>query len=340
MKIRPHAFKADPMYAYMEKLSIDFDVPLHDDITLKIPQDKGTGFIKNIFFEDDFCIRYYHFNLKQPMPFHWFYDSEADELLYKLMLTCSPLPSLNDNNSLTEVHCIKEHSTILYLVDSDAAQIVPANTWITKIALMFTKEWLMENFSDASEKISDMVNLLSKKHMPTFIPEAMGYSYYSIVNEMTKEMDKDIFPVIHIKTKSLVLLNEFLNKVVETGDTSFVEHKTLYYDTIVKVEQRLQDFLLTNMPNIAQLSAEFNMSPSTLQRHFKVVYGKNIYQYYLEQKLAIGKELIASKKKTISEVAYMLGYNKINSFSKVFKKYFGMLPKDVNGSKKVDIKTT
>jgi len=102
------------------------------------------------------------------------------------------------------------------------------------------------------------------------------------------------------------------------------------------VEQRLQDFLLTSMPSIAELSAEFNMSPSTLQRHFKIVYRKNIYQYYLEQKLAIGKDLIASKKKTISEVAYMLGYNKINSFSKAFKKYFGMLPKDVNTNHKVN----
>ena len=98
---------------------------------------------------------------------------------------------------------------------------------------------------------------------------------------MANEMDKDTFPIIHIKTKSLILLNEFLNNMMEASET--IEQKSLYYDKIVKVEQRLKQFLLTTMPGIAQLSSEFNMSPSTLQRHFKIVYGKNIYHYYLEQ---------------------------------------------------------
>ncbi|RYY66784.1 MAG: AraC family transcriptional regulator, partial [Chitinophagaceae bacterium] len=175
---------------------------------------------------------------------------------------------------------------------------------------------------------------LTESNRPSFIPELMGYSYYSVVREIAKEMDKDIFPFIHIKTKSLYLLNEFLDKVVKDDKERPFEQKSLYYDVIIVVEQRLQEYLLTNMPSIALLSAEFNMSASTLQRHFKIVYGKNIYQYYLEQKLAIGKELIASRRKTISEVAYMLGYNKINSFSKVFKKHFGILPKDINSIKK------
>lgn len=331
MKIRSFSFGTDPMYAYMAKLSVDFNVPLHNDITLRLPPEKGLGFIKNIFFEDNFCIRYYHFKLNSSMPFHWFYNSEAEEPLYKLMFTCSPSETiLNDKTVSNDPGCFKENSTILYSADYDVAQEIPADAWITRIALIFTKEWLEENFADASYKIAEMIGLLNNRHLPSFIVEAMDYSYYSIVNEMAREMDKDIFPVIHIKTKSLVLLNEFLNKVVETSESDTIEQKSLYYDIIIKVEQRLQDFLLTSMPSIATLSAEFNMSPSTLQRHFKIVYRKNIYQYYLEQKLAIGKDLIASKKKTISEVAYMLGYNKINSFSKVFKKYFGILPKDVN----------
>lgn len=333
MKIRPYAFKADPKYAYMEKLSVDFNIPLHNDITLKLPADKGVGFIKNIFFEENFCIRYYHFSLKNSMPFHWFYDTEADELLYKLVFTCSSVTAGSAFSSgIDDPQCLIQNSTILYTMDSDAPQIVPANTWIKRMAIIFTKEWLEENFPDASFKITEIVKLLSRKQMPLFITENMGYTHYSIVNEMAKEMDKDIFPVIHVKTKSLVLLNEFLNKVVESNDLRFSGQKSLYQDSIIKVEERLQQYLLTSMPGIAQLSSEFNMSPSTLQRHFKIVFGKNIYQYYLEQKLALGRELIESRKKTISEVAYMLGYNKINSFSKVFKKYFGVLPKDLNAS--------
>jgi len=334
MKVRSYAFQADPMYAYMEKLSVDFDVPLHNDITLKLPVDMGTGFIKNIFFENGCCIRYYNFSVKNSMPFHWFYETESGELLYKLIFTCGADPLTPADENFTAPDGNTKPPAVLYMADPGAAQILPAGTLVTRIALLFTQPWLEENFPGASLKIARMVKLPSSNHPPSFITEAMGHSYYTLVKEMIKEMDKDIFPVIPIKTKSLELLNEFLNKVVESIDAENIERKILYSDTINRVEKRLCEFLLTSMPGIAQLSAEFNMSPSTLQRHFKVVYGKNIYQYYLIQKLAIGKALIASKKNTISEVAHMLGYNKINSFSRVFKKYFGVLPKDVNALNK------
>lgn len=334
MKIRQYPFGPDAMYAYLEKLSIDFNVSLYDKVTLKIPPDKGSGLIKNIFLEENFCIRYYQLYFHTPTPFYWFYDGQADKLLYKLMFTCSPTPVSFpvENTQQDEKECITGNNVVLYSVDPILPQTIPANEWTTKIALIFTTGWLIENFMDASSKITEIIKLLGKKNMPSYINQVMNYSYYGLVREMAKEMDKDTFPIIHIKTKSLILLNEFLNKVVEASET--MEQKSLYYDTIIRVEQRLKQFLLTTMPGIAQLSSEFNMSPSTLQRHFKMVYGKNIYHYYLEQKLAIGKEMIASRKKSISEVAYMLGYHKINSFSKVFKKYFGVLPRDIHSIKK------
>jgi len=86
------------------------------------------------------------------------------------------------------------------------------------------------------------------------------------------------------------------------------------------------------MPSISELASEYNLSPSTLNRHFKIVYGKNIQTYYLANKMAVGKSLIISKGKTISEIAYALGYSKINSFSKAFKKQYGILPKEVNSN--------
>lgn len=75
------------------------------------------------------------------------------------------------------------------------------------------------------------------------------------------------------------------------------DQPSLYMESIVQVEQRVREHLLSSMPCIKTLASEFNMSSSTLQRHFKIVYGKNIYQYYLEQKPLLGKELIDSRKK-------------------------------------------
>jgi AraC-like DNA-binding protein len=87
------------------------------------------------------------------------------------------------------------------------------------------------------------------------------------------------------------------------------------------------------MPCQAQLAAEFNLSTSTLKRHFRKVYGKNAYIYYQEKRLAVGRKMLENEHKTISEVAFILGYNKTNSFSKAFRKYFGFLPRELKYSR-------
>lgn len=330
MKIRTYSFTGNPMQDYLAKLSTDLKFPLQNN-TIHIPPSKGVGCIKNIVLEEGFCIRFYHFCLHEDFSFNWFFDTGDNNSVFKLIFTLSTSAASSPYDSeRNNPGCITENSTILYSTDFARTGVIPKNKWVNSISLVFTKKWLEENFKEASDKIADIVNVLVTKNKPTFVAELMGPSIYAFVKEMTMEMDKDTFPIIHIKTKSLILLNDFLNKIVERDVAHLNANQTLYFEEITKVEERLKDYLDKSMPNIAQLAADFNMSQSTLKRHFKIVYGKSIYQYYLEKKLAIGKTMIAAKNKSISEVAYTLGYNKINSFSKVFKKYYGVLPKDIN----------
>lgn len=334
MKNRPISFWADPMYNYIQGLVPGFS-PTQQNNTIKIPSDKGYGFVKDVFLDDGLCMRYYHFCLKDNTGYKWVINPQNDEPTYKLLFNFSSENSILETTMLYGFpQCKLENTATLYPVEYCTNLFIPINTWVTKIEFIFSRSWLQQNFPDALKQIAEKLGLLSNKQKAFFIEEALNYSCFSIVNAMALEMNKDAFPIIHIKTKGFVLLNEFLNAFVETEPAQSGSQKSLYYETIIKVEIRLKQHLFTSMPGIAQLSAEFNMSPSSLQRHFKMVFGKNIYQYYLEEKLAVGKDLISSRKKSISEVAYMLGYNKINSFSKVFKKYFGVLPKELNSIKK------
>jgi AraC-like DNA-binding protein len=176
-----------------------------------------------------------------------------------------------------------------------------------------------------------MITELVKKHKPTFIAEKMERSQIIHANELATEMSKNQFPLINIKTKGLILLTSFLNNLVSANTSNHKQaDQALFYPEIKQVENRLNDYFDKQMLSISELAAKSNMSTSKLQRGFKMVYGKSIYAYYLEKKLALGKSLIISREKTISEIAYSLGYNKINSFSKAFKKHYGVLPKDVS----------
>lgn len=70
------------------------------------------------------------------------------------------------------------------------------------------------------------------------------------------------------------------------------------------------------------------MSESTLRRHFKIVFGKNIYEYYQGKRMGWAKNELQKGELTITELALKLGFRKPNNFTKAFKKEFKVLPNE------------
>lgn len=102
--------------------------------------------------------------------------------------------------------------------------------------------------------------------------------------------------------------------------------KSWHIEIIHRVEERLLDSLKGKCPSLKTLVGEFAMSESTLKRHFKAVYGKTIYDYYLEKKMEFGKRLITEKQLSVKETACTLGYKKVDNFIHAFKKYEMVTP--------------
>ncbi|MEO7305809.1 MAG: AraC family transcriptional regulator [Ferruginibacter sp.] len=333
MKSYEHTHDATSMHAYMEALSDQLKAPIKNN-SIQIPESIGTGFIKNLFIDEGFCLRYYHFTLNRDLVIKWNTGSETNEPIFRLIFFLEGVAKDQESGDLNKGSHLFEtaNSAILYSSDFNRIKIVNANRPVNRMVFLFTKKWLQENFNEASEKIIDIVNVLVKKSQPTLIIEDIDRSHYIFAHELAKEMKQDYFPLIHVKTKALILLNDFLNRIVSRGISNINIDQTLYYPEITKVESTLRQSYNRPMPSITELASDFNLSPSTLKRHFKIVYGKNIQTYYLANKMAVGKSLILSKSKTISEIAFELGYTKLNSFSKAFKKQYGILPKEVNNS--------
>jgi len=327
MKLTTYTCEGDAMHSFMETLSSHLKAPLKNN-TISIPENLGSGFIKNLFLEKGLCIRLYHVRLKADTLYQFFYEEGCGEALFKLTFSIDP-SDFPLSLARPTPKSIYENSAVLYSTDFTRTSMLPRNQWINRLVLLFTKDWLEENFAEASSAIAAMVELLITKNKPTLISEMMGADHYISINELANEMNQASFPLIHIKTKALTLTNNFLNKIVYRDPEDISAHHTLYYSQVISVERKLAGYYDKQMPCISELASEFNMSQATLKRHFKQVYGKTIYHYYLEKKLALGKKLINHNHKSVSEVAYSLGYNKINSFSKAFKKCYGILPSEL-----------
>ena len=66
---------------------------------------------------------------------------------------------------------------------------------------------------------------------------------------------------------------------------------------------------------------------------FKDIEKISISEYIVKQKMHYAKKLLDEGNLTILEIAYEVGYENPSKFSKVFKKYYGMLPSKFKNEK-------
>jgi len=87
------------------------------------------------------------------------------------------------------------------------------------------------------------------------------------------------------------------------------------------------DTHIYSIKNLSELSDEFSYNYSYLSDIFKKNTGNTIVKYYQSRRLEAAKLLISEERRKIIEIAEMLNYSSLYSFSKAFKKKYGVSPK-------------
>ena len=115
-------------------------------------------------------------------------------------------------------------------------------------------------------------------------------------------------------------IDRLLNKNVKNSETKFL-NKII---TVVHNHITQTDF------GHAQLALKLHLSESQLYRKLKATSGKSTAVFIRSIRLQKGKELIQTTNKTISEVAYDVGFNDPSYFSRAFKEEFGHAPSAIS----------
>ena len=78
--------------------------------------------------------------------------------------------------------------------------------------------------------------------------------------------------------------------------------------------------------SLEELAALANMGLSTFKRKFKDLVGQSPGQYIREKRLDTGAQLLRTTTKSVSEIAYEVGFSDPNYFSKAFRAMYGKAP--------------
>jgi AraC-like DNA-binding protein len=154
------------------------------------------------------------------------------------------------------------------------------------------------------------------------------------LNEIVQKIDVELSENIDQHSQTLIVSNLelLLNYCRRYYDRQFITRKTANNDLLSKIENVLtQYFQATNLkeeglPTVKYLADQVNLSSNYLSDLLKRETGMNaqdrIHYYLIEE----AKNLLLSSDKTISELAYTLGFEYPQYFSRLFKSKTGMTP--------------
>jgi AraC family transcriptional activator of pobA len=98
-----------------------------------------------------------------------------------------------------------------------------------------------------------------------------------------------------------------------------------YHQILGRLEKLLTDYFNSEdlatkgLPTVQWLSKELNISPNYLRGLLKVLTGQNAQQHIHDKLIEKAKEKLSTTSLSVSEIAYELGFEHSQSFSKLFK---------------------
>jgi AraC family transcriptional activator of pobA len=144
--------------------------------------------------------------------------------------------------------------------------------------------------------------------------------FENIKSELENSIDDFSQPVI------VALLDVLLNYSSRFYKRQFITRNTLNNDLLVRIEHFLQECfdteesLATRLPTVESLASYLNFSPRYLSDMLRSLTGKNAQQHIHDRLIEKSKEFLTTTDLSVSEIAYQLGFQQPQSFSKFFKK--------------------
>lgn len=199
--------------------------------------------------------------------------------------------------------------------------------------IYMSEDWIKNNLAiDDEIAFKKIANFIRSGSNFITIPEnnISELLYQPIVETFKAKGEQGVSNPGKLKQLTYDCVLTFLSKI-NTNDSydSELEINDTDRKKIKEVERKLVENLFTAFPGIENLAQEIGMSETRLKSYFKTMFGNTLLQYFKKRQMELAKQLLASEKIKINELALRFGYESAGKFSNAFKNQFGVLPSEV-----------
>lgn len=218
-------------------------------------------------------------------------------------------------------------SDIYYYPDIMAAQLTSAistgsREQVTEIFRLITKENMVNRslpHSQHRQLLTDVHSTLFKKRYSLSLSEGKTFEEGSSGKEKLDYIDRQLSEELNLKTLEQIAL-ELCGFCVQEGSSN---------ELIAKIRTYITENYHDPSLCLTKISDEFNISENYFSSLFKKETGENFSIYLEKLRMAKAKELVENSDTGLSNLYQYLGYNNAASFRRVFKKTYGISPKEM-----------
>jgi AraC-like DNA-binding protein len=300
-------------------LSIDHNL-------LRFPAEHGEGYSRAVQLDEGLTAAIQHYRLNRDGIFIRKPTDRFGVLIYLYQFDVGEAGILYElnNQHRVEVDPGIYHTTRVVNAETSHELRFSASTWVRGISFFLEESWLKNHISG---HLRDVFAYLQKVD---YFKEFVQAKQQRLLQEILTVPADHPFLDMFLRSRLLRMLDKVLENMASRDTTELPEKLS---ETDFSMVQRVELQLIQNytdaFPSIERLSRVALMSESKLKKLFKQSYGMGMYEYYQKNRMHKAREMILSRRYTITEVGTTLGYQNLSNFSAGFRKEFGCLPSEL-----------
>lgn len=187
----------------------------------------------------------------------------------------------------------------------------------------------------------------------------MKYDFYSFYTENEEYASALDSATSYLSPEERVFTDERIGALVCDAIMEFIERKKFSEDLLYSIFKQIMIYIIRNIKSgnhkrsrsasaaeslcykimnyidthvytirsLEEVAEALNYNYSYLSSLFKSTTGNTLFSYYESKRLDLARELLSDGTQSVTEIADLLGYSSLYSFSRAFKENFGKSPK-------------
>ncbi|HCA06113.1 AraC family transcriptional regulator [Chryseobacterium sp.] len=160
------------------------------------------------------------------------------------------------------------------------------------------------------------------------------------INGIIENIQQEYYATIDKFSQNIIIshIETLLNYSERFYERQFITRKITNHKTLDRLEDILNDYFDNNdlvskgLPTVQFVANELNVSPNYLSRLLKTLTGQSTQQMIHDKLIEKVKEKLSVTDLSVSEIAYELGFEHPQSFTKLFKSKTNLSPVEFRSS--------